>query len=426
MNVSAADICFWGLDTTTSHQAVALYHLLESTPDKTALEQRLRSAIKLFPKLSMRRADKPSSRWQQIENHDLDDHLQFRVASSADNNFRDAIAEEFSSPLLLNKPLWRMVVLSHPSTTKCALLFTVHHSMADGMSGMALFYALCDSNPEWDSEIPQKSLRTFRRAASWKETHSLSGYRRLLQDGLRPAPTHDLRGQNSTHRRLLITNFTISDTQQYRLKHKATINEIFLLCITAGLRQYFLSKQNTPPPCSALIPVNLRTTGDITALGNHLTAVRVALPVEKSCINEQRTLLQVELQRIQEDGSFSAYARLSSILAKLPWFVRNSLLHKSSKKIDCICTNAPAPKSIRWIAGAKILETYGIPALMPGQALGFAAVRYGHQLHLSLVHDPAILQDASPILAGINQCMQHIAETTKEETRRKANSSGID
>ena len=431
MNVSAADICFWGLDSPHSHQAIALYNVLDSRPDAEQLRDRLLQTIEVFPKLKKRRCPKPSSAWEPASDIDLNYHLQFKTLDNAyleniDTAFQKQAEQEFSTPLDLDRPLWRIIVISHPSLSHAALLYSIHHSLADGLSGMALFYTLCDNSPETAAGANLSALRSFKRTRAWEHSSYLASYRRLIGDALKRVHTHSLKGNNSTQRRFMLKPIPLCEIKKFRSDSNPangttlSVNEFFLQVVTNGLRNYFESRKETPTPCAALIPVNLRNKQDITELGNHLTAVRVLLPVNEASASRQSKLITDELQRVQSDGSFDAYAIASGITSLIPSGLRHRLLRYVAKRIDCICTNAPGPKKTRWIAGAKICQTWGIPALMHSQGIGFAAVRYEDTLYISCVSDPGIVKDPDLLMQGIDLYLQSLSEISNSTTRLQA------
>jgi diacylglycerol O-acyltransferase len=421
MNVSAADVCFWSLDSPTSRQAISLFHLLDQQPDRAVLIARLDAACKRFPKLNYRRKPLPSSAWELDPVFTLENHLQWKQLTSTDSKagevnaeevgdtFKSAAELEFSRELPVEHPLWKIVVFTHDTLPGAALLYVIHHSVADGISGMALFYSLCDAiTPQRSSTEPQQ--RTFRRALPWGFSHPVASIRRILADGLAAPHQNSLHGINSAARRIESRQYALPLLAPLRKRFSLSVNECYLLMVTRGLQALLADSSPGQLQCAALVPVNLRADIDFDQLGNQLTAVRILLPVDEPRMEEQAKRIKRELTRVQTDGSIGAYQLLSSILARMPLFLRQKFLWAAARRIECICTNAPGPRKPQGIAGARILSTDGIPALLPSQGLGFAAVRYTRSLSLCAVYDPAILSKITPFFDAVDLALTTVGD----------------
>lgn len=425
MNVSAADICFWGIEGTGSHQAIALYNHLDSLPDEALLQTRLRAACAHFPKLQQRRSALHSNDWEVLPDIDFSYHLCFRQLPKGTTTeaLHRLTAEEFSRGLDLDKPLWRIVVLHEPLQSNCVLLYLIHHSLADGMSGMALFYTLCDEHERPSTALNTKALRSFRRAGSWKMEKEKNALLRMLKDVLCKPAASSLQVSNSTKRRLHTLVVDEQRIKAARQTHSLSLNEVFLLAVTSALRSYLLAADEALRPCAALVPVNLREDHPIELLGNQLSAVRLILPVDVASLDEQIRTLRANLQYVQQQGSYAGYDRFSRILARLPYLLRLYALKSAARRIDCICTNAPGPNTARWIAGARINQTFGLPALMHSQGLGFAAIRYAKAVHFSIVTDATLANETlqQSLLDGLS-----IVFSTKPPQEEVCTSSSAD
>lgn len=424
-SVNPTDTCFWALDTPTTHQAIGFLSSLSGTPDKSRLETRLAETIENYPKMRQLLLDGYRPRWEEDKNFDLDNHIHWVEVPSGQSVLEEA-DKWFSRGLDKQRPLWKVIVLT-PSTkegnTDAAhsgqtplLLFLVHHAFCDGMSGIALFYSLCDKEPLPTKKRSSGISAALRRSPRWGVSRLSKSVSRLCGDVFLPRPNSKLNGPTSSQRTISLTSLSLPQLNAVRKHFDLSMNELFLVLVTRAVRSYKVEHNDILADANILMPVNQRQTEDPKQLGNRLSAVRVPLPVSSGEIGEQIDQVRSTISNLKSDGSFGAYAVMASLTAKAPLWLRRRLVRYAARRLDFICTSAPGARKQHYIAGAPILSSYGLPALMHSQGIAYAFVRYCGAVHAAVVADPTLLNDSQSLCVGLQRALNELESCMPAES----------
>ena len=421
--VTPADTCFWTLDSPFTQQVIGLYCSLDALPDEERLQNRLHRAIQTFPKMGQTLCGGRVLKWKDVENFNLTDHFLIHRNTKPDENCKSLAEKEFSAPLPRDKPPWKLCVFvdQKKQSEEYALLFAIHHAFADGLSGMALFYSLCDESPDDQSETSRrKSMAVLKRSPSWGTFQFKASVLQLLRDLFLSKTSGPLNGRNSATRVFRFCKFDEQQANLVRNRHNLSMNELFLTLLCRAVQKYTAQHDRISRDTSALLPVNLRSAENPRQLGNRLTAVRVPLPASTPESDKQLEKIHNSVHRLRTNGSFGAYAMMAKLTAMLPEFLRAKVLKSAARRIGFICTSAPGTKSARYIAGARLLSCFGLPALMHGQGTGFAFVRYDKEIAVALVSDPNIVDDPNQLISDIKKALSELSSLPETQGRKRA------
>ena len=149
--MSGSDALLWtiGADPILRPTVVALV-VLESTPEWSAVRDRIHGMTEAVPRLRARAVDRfpVVTRPQFVPDpaFDLADHVR-RLRLPEHGGLRDVLdlaqsmAGSGSDPAL---PLWEAVVVEGMGDGRAALLVKVHHAVIDGVGGLAVLAGLLD------------------------------------------------------------------------------------------------------------------------------------------------------------------------------------------------------------------------------------------------------------------------------------------
>jgi diacylglycerol O-acyltransferase / wax synthase len=239
-------------------------------------------------------------------------HRMAAPAPGSDQVLADLVARIASQPLDRTRPLWELSVIEGLAEERVALVFKVHHAVADGVSSMRLLLQLLDSSPDatavhplperirFDPVPTGRALLTHalwrlpRRSArlAWllRDTAtSIVGLARSLLFGAadgphmpRPfsGPRTPWNGSTSPQRAVAFGSARLADAKLVASVFGTTLNDVVLAACTHTLRDYLEAHGGIPDaPLVAAIPVSMRGADEATTYGNRISALLVHLPV---------------------------------------------------------------------------------------------------------------------------------------------------
>jgi diacylglycerol O-acyltransferase len=411
------DLAFHYLESPTTPQNIGCFALLDRNPDLPLLHERFEKVVDFFPRLRRQLIPKPLRRgarsgWMPSSNFSLREHIEIHRLPpiATEEDVRHLVESVFPTPLPENKPRWKFVIITNRSITDtsmsaggiAAIVLIFHHSVTDGLGGMEVLNALT-SNRHPD----ESSHRNGRRGASpmrlrWNLRLLFSAIR-IVRTMLRQNPPRCLSCDNSRARRIAYGVVPLPALRQLRRSLGGSLNDAFLFGVTAAVRP--LLEQT---PCAeklsepvAIMPVSLRSLDARNELGNYLTGVGIPLPIGQTDGSLCMSKIRHRTAMLKEQNVVESYILLSELGARLPRKLQPYFFKTLARTTSFICTNVPESAQPRSLAGAKILQKYGLPALMKGHALGFALITYAQQACFAVVTDPALNIDPASLIERI-------------------------
>ncbi|KAH9125727.1 hypothetical protein AeMF1_003695 [Aphanomyces euteiches] len=324
-------------------------------------------------------------------------------------------AEQMSAmPLDRAHPLWHCYVISprgkDANTTH--LLWRIHHSIGDA-SVNAFFVRLSDS------KIPPPMVRVPRyQAPSWLKRLKLIIWSLWLylckwwQFMTRPEPSTCLKPSNGGKRRKRLfytTHYSVKETKQLarRLGMEATVNDIFVSCITGALRTMLLLDQPDMNLRSSFIlragiPVDMRPWSEpINAPDNQFSCLLVDLPVgEASPLDRTKRVIASMKQAKGSLERQMTYA-ISLAIAQLPrWLLPRAIRFITSHSSVAI-SNVRGPPHVLHFSGHALLSLNGYVPPPPNVRLGVAIYSMGDALGISVQVDSGIFSQPERFLKCI-------------------------
>ena len=152
--LSRSDAVFINLDSETVTTQVAMTFVLEGPVDFERYVTWLTPRLERIPRL--REIMKPAPfqvrfpAWVQCEDFDLSNHiLRVRVeAPGTDEQFRDQVTELFHRRMGHEMPLWRLYVIEGLEGNRSAIMFHMHHCIADGAGATEIMKVIFQPGPE--------------------------------------------------------------------------------------------------------------------------------------------------------------------------------------------------------------------------------------------------------------------------------------
>jgi WS/DGAT/MGAT family acyltransferase len=359
----------------------------------------------------------------------------------------EIVAAVMSECLPRDRPLWAIDVVEPLGDDQVAVIWRIHHAMADGQATMAIGSALLWSeSPEPVAapaplppaeQVPGAGTllgaaladhgQVFARAAlrigkglgsgeRWRE--SVNELRRAPQTiarELRPsrAPS-PLDARIGRRRRVAFLDYDLETV--HRAAHVCgsgvTINDLLLGVVAGGLRRWLEARHGTVGPLRVQVPVSMhRSDEEPGAVPNRDSFINVDLPVQEDdpvrralAVSEQTKARKAGQDAEELYAIFADVAHVSKSLYRLAYRLASNP-HVFALSIS----NVRGPGGELYLAGGRIREFYSLAEIAPHHALRVSADSFGGRMSIGLCADADAVPDLHVLADGM---AESLAEST--------------
>lgn len=422
----AADAFFLHVESATVAQQVGAVLVLRPSPALAEVRAAVAARLPDLPTLRRRLvgggAWRPA-RWSVEDDLDLHRHVDERVLNTDDAVdtavAHAAIDEFFSEPLARDRPLWQMRLVRGRGGASAVLAVKVHHSLGDGLSVIGTLSGLLDSQPSADgSPGPPTRLRAGsgsddalrRHRRYWcGGTRVLRGLMGLLLLGR--APRSPLNTPLPSPRRHVVT--TSLPTGRLRLVARwygVRVSDVAVWLAAAGVSRLLADRVGAQPvpTLRAMIPVSQAAAR--RTWGNWTGALPVDLPTGPMPEAERLARISAAVQRQSRRGtSYAAAAVVRTIGAFPPWLhARLARLVYRDRWFNLILSFMPGSPSDRFLADARLAETYPVLPVARGVGLSIGLMSWAGQVGIGITVDPGVVPDADRLPAAMRQALEDL------------------
>jgi len=180
-----------------------------------------------------------------------------------------------------------------------------------------------------------------------------------------------------------------------------TVNDVLLAVLTNALRKYLVERDAlTVEDLFTAVPISLRRPdADLPrTLGNRFGLIPVLLPVSIEDPVEQLHEVGRRLDELKESQMPIVSFGLISVSSLMTPDVER-LLHKVTQEHSIgVTTNVPGPRHPIYVAGGKVLGSWGMGGLSGNMNLSFGIYTLNGMLNFSVHSDTGITEDPERIL----------------------------
>jgi WS/DGAT/MGAT family acyltransferase len=399
-----------------------------------------------FPRFR-RRVAEPLGRPPRFEDHpefDVHQHLH-RLALPAPGDraaLQELVSDLITPPLDRTRPLWH-VYLIEGFGEGCALLFRIHHCIADGIALARVMLSLTDEEPDAAIAAPLPPshaggagarVRSLLRPA----TAPLSTGRRLVGAGLHEGmetvlhPSHAARlaataGQDvgtlaklltapsdsrtvlrsplhGTRRVAWSKAFRLDRVKRAGTRSGATINDVLVAALTGALHRYLAERDSSVDELHVMVPFNLRALDQPLPrdLGNDFGLILLTLPV--GIPDTQARLREVKMRMDAIKNSHEgpiAYGMLSAI-GMTPPAVEDRLIGFFSGKASAVVTNVPGPRSEVYFAGSPVRGVLVWAPCSGSIGMTVSIFSYAGKVTVGFMTDTGLVPDPQPLVKAFD------------------------
>jgi diacylglycerol O-acyltransferase / wax synthase len=397
------------------------------------LEERL---VNRFPRFRQR-VSEPLARPPRFEDDaefDVDQHLH-RIALPPPGDraaLEELVSDLITPPLDPTRPLWHVYVIEGFGEG-CALLFRIHHCIADGIALARVMLSLTDDESDAGIAPPARPSRPQPPG-----TGLLTAGRRLLgavaHEGMETLihPRHAAglaatAGRDAGTLAKLLTaradtrtvmNAPLHGTRRvawskpFRLdrvkragkRSSATINDVLVAALTGALHRYLAERDSLIDELHVMVPFNLRPLDQPLPrdLGNDFGLILLALPIGIADPGERLRDVKMRMDAIKNshEGPI-AYGMLSAI-GMTPPLVEDRLIGFFTDKASAVVTNVPGPRSEVYFAGSPVRGVLVWAPCSGSIGMTVSIFSYAGKVTVGFMTDTGPVPDPQPLVEAFD------------------------
>jgi len=452
------DLAFLELETPTAprHNAtVEVFAPGESGLDYERFVALILDRIPFVPRYRQRVQSVPGHLanpvWVDDEHFDIGYHVRRSALPrpGSTEQLRELVSRIVSRPLDRQRPLWEIYFVEGLDDGRVALLYKTHQALVDGVETVDLGQVLLDKDPgvkilggdEWHPHRhpspavlvasavrdnltdPEAAFDTVRHTASTvlRTADRIASRAGQVANGLtgrRPDRGNALSGQLSQQRRVVGVETRLADYRTIREAHDGTINDVILATLTGALRAWLMTRAESMgglKQIQAVVPVSvIDREPEATSLGSQIAAHFVSLPIAEPSPVVRLHQVSYSFQAHKETGRAVAANRLAGIAGFAPTTfhaIGARVAAAEGRDFQLSITNVPGPQSPLYAAGAKMLRSFPIPPLLPGQTLAIGVTSYNGSVFYGITADRDLVPDAEVLGQCVTEALVELLDT---------------
>jgi len=427
---SPNDLMQLAAESDEAPMQVAAILILDRPVDQAAVRGAFATRISAVRRLRQRlqRAPFGCGRpiWVDDANFAIDDHVvDLQCPAPGDETaLLEVAAAAAACPLPRHRPLWSLTVIHGLLGQRSALVFVIHHVLADGIGGLSALGLLVDSAPLTPGvPFPARSPTsrellieaTRARLTSPRRWPALVRLVRSATQELRgsriPHPTpSSLNQPTGPHRQLAVARADLAALSLAAHAHKSTINDILLTAVSGALAAVLHHRGESARTFVFSVPVSGRPDTAATALGNQVGAMLVEVPHEPNRTQRLTVIAETTCARRGALGRGASAVllgpafRLLAQIGAFRWYVDRQRL------ITTLVTNVHGPKTPLAFLGATVVDVVPVSQITGNVTISFVALSYCGTLVVTLIADPEHCPDLHLILGELQNELNKLTE----------------
>lgn len=457
--LSTSDASFYRLENTTTPMYVQSLFILRKPRGGLSYEKLLATVEQRLPQTpryrqKIREVTMNLARpvWVDDRDFDITYHVRHRALPSpgSDRQLHELIAQLGQQPLDRYRPLWEMCLIEGLADNRIALHIKSHQALVHGMAAPAIGHVLVDRTqrpPPFDEDIwvprrepgaaelvfgavgdwvstPRNQLRAVGSAVgsplTWAGRKTFEAARALSRG---VAPHSPLNTQVSQNRLFTVAQGSLEDYRTVRSRYGCAINDVVLAVITGALRNWLLSRGepvSSTRTVRAMAPLSVYPDHEFDTAGQPIGAVTpflVDLPVgEPNPVVRLSQIAYATESHPTSTGLVDARTILTvsgfapPTLHAMGVRVGTAFAGFYGRVFNLLITNAPGAQRQMYLCGAKLLETYSVPPLLPNKAFTIGVTSYNGTLFFGVNADRKSMPDVRLVSALLDEALAELLE----------------
>ncbi len=388
--------------------------------------------------------------WVEAQGVDLAAHLH-HVDASAGGSLRGldaAVSHIMEQSLPPDQPLWDMWVVDG-LVDRWALVWRVHHTIADGVGALILLGHGFDLEPDGGQTLADAILavpapRAAERIdAASPETptaprssngavitqvghglgHALGALRGSIPHvipaatALVPRPPSRLAGPVGPGRVWVSVDIPLAEVKSIGKALGATVNDVVLACVTGGFRDLLVHRGEPVDGRRVrnLVPVSMRPPGDDSAQ-NRISGMLGHLPVGVADPLDRLAAVRAGVAHGREAGTPAlASALLELVDRTVPAALQDVAVAAVGRSapawfMDTLTTNVPGPQFPVFLCGRPVVAMYPLIPVAGHTCITTGIFSYDGMLNIGVTGDADQAGDVEILAFGISHAAAELAE----------------
>ena len=377
--------------------------------------------------------------WCEFLEFDVENHVHLAEGIHSENDFSQFILDKYSYQLDAKFPLWKIYVIENfGDQLETIAVCLVHSVLADGVTFVSMLEDfMCDPPPKKMSSEKSFAYRSFINNAvisiftapadilnMCRRKNCKKEVKKLFSHDFEPTETHETIENIATENYNSATNGNLNaqalncDAKQFdqvvfaepvpliavqklRLVSKATVNDIYLSCITGALKNQ-LGESNLPE-IRCLVPINIRNPNSDPTVEQNITFMSSKLPLQKEGMIPSLWETKTSTQEAKFSSEMSIFAAVLQIFwCLLPFSFISSLCHHIYSKNFCHLSSLSMSPLYLSIEGSVIKSVRFFMAPFGDISLGFNLLSYADNLYLTITTRNDVPLNCNKLCADIN------------------------
>ncbi len=398
--------------------------------------------------------------WEDDPEFDITNHIEVLILETGTKEeLAELVSAQRSQLLDRERPLWKMYVIQNYRGGTTAVHSRIQHSIADGWALVRLVLSLCDETETVDRPTTVDKPRRRKRDLVGKatkpvvdivrspldfvqETLSVALHpKRFIEFGTdvlgvaedtteasknaveflfapRPGKTI-LHGEVSGEKKVdWIEPVDLQPIKDIGRATGTTINDVLLAVLTNSLRKYLVENDGlTVDDLFTAVPVSLRRPdADLPrTLGNRFGLIPVLLPVSIEDPVEQLQEIHRRVEELKDSQMPIVSFGLISVSSLMTPDLERALHKVTQEHSIGVTTNVPGPRHPIYVAGGKVLGSWGMGGLSGNMNLSFGIYSLNGQLNFSVHSDTGITDDPERILDHFLESIDELRELVLDD-----------
>ena len=391
-------------------------------------------------RIPLRRAE-----WVDDDDFDPDRHYRYVTldAPGDEATLQAYVSSQSGIPLDPAHPLWEIHFISG-FRQGSAVLFRIHHAIADGIALTRVMLSLTDDGPQdhFKEVTDPSSTKSLVDAAGWLVTSGLGLVRHPTRiAGLARTAVHDttrlihlatlptkprsvLSGQVVATKLVTWTPpIPLTNIKAIGRRTGTTVNDVLLAALAGAMGDYLVERGTPLPDVRVMVPVNLRPLDAPLPpeLGNEFGFYFVDLPTGTMTPLERLAEMHRRVEEIKgSPEALVAFGVLAGLGAS-PKVVEDIGVAFFGSKAAGVVTNVPGPRTPVYLAGAKVDGLVGWVPRAGDMGFGVSIFSYAGQVTVGFSTDSDLMPDPE----RLQQLVLDQVATMLTRVRRTARSTGV-
>lgn len=404
------DRAFLAMDTgPVPEQFGVLLRLGAAGLDQAVLREVLSDRVPATPRLRQRLEQTPVGCGGPVWVDDADFDIGHHVASVAcpppgdDQTLLDTALSLVMAPLPRDLPLWRATLVTGLPRDEAALVLVLHHTLADGLSGLAVLAGLVDEGARNVTATPARSrpaTRTLARDALLRRVaavRSLPTSVRLLRaamsggGGLHPPRAADcsLVQRTGPRRGVRVVRTALAPLRSSAHSLGVTTNDAVVVAVARSLGVVLKARGEHVEELVVTVPVAGRRRGDGVELGNLVSPMLVPVPTTGDRVTALKSVAAAVRAHKQDAAGPPPIALLGWAFRPLARLGGYRAYMNHQHRMHTLVSHLRGPEQVLHLAGRPVLDAVPVAVAEGGNTpVYFEVLSYAGTLTVSVVVDP--------------------------------------